>query len=232
MAIGAIILGALMGPTISSGQDPDLRETVTVSSTSSVDVPPDLARISVGVNVDAATAQEAAQRLSADTNRVVDAYKAAGFTEDELSIRDVNVFQRRKDRQVIGYTATTAVVVKTTELDRVGEIIDIGVDAGANTVRGVDFELDDDSAAIKQALRQAMEFAKEKADVLATTSGRTLGRALVIEEGGTRAPGSVDFVRGVAASASSGSSGGAPSFPVIPPDLTVRTRIVVTFALQ
>jgi uncharacterized protein YggE len=133
---------------------------------------------------------------------------------------------------VIGYTASTAVVVRTAELERVGEIVDIGIDAGANTVRGIDFELDDDSAAIKQALRQAMEFAKEKAEVLATTSGRTLGRTLVIEEGGTRAPSRANFLNGTVATAGAASGApGTPSFPVIPPDLTVRARIVVTFAL-
>jgi uncharacterized protein YggE len=232
MAIGAIVLGALMGPTLGQGQTDPTRETVTVGASGAVEVPPDLARVSLGVHEEASTAQEAAQRLSDSTNRVIDALKAAGYSEDQLTVRDVSVFPiRKKDVGIVGYAGSTAVVVKTADLEAIGDIIDTGVTAGANTVRGVDFEIDEASDAIKQALRQAMEFALEKGDVLATTAGRTLGRALIIREGGSRPARTVSVAGATFAGRSRG--GGTPQpFPIIPPDITVSAHVVVTFALQ
>ncbi|MDQ3958242.1 MAG: SIMPL domain-containing protein, partial [Actinomycetota bacterium] len=144
------------------------------------------------------------------------------------------VHRERDNRgNVVGYAGSSAVVVETQDLESIGDVIDVGTDAGADSVRGVDFDLEENSAAVRQALRKAMTIAQGKAEALATTAGRTLGRALVIRESGTRDPGPVAALSALAAAPGpEPGSGGGNAFPIIPPDITVRTRIEVTFALS
>ncbi len=222
-------IGMVFGPTFGATQTDDLQETVTVSATNVIEVPPELAEVTLSIRVAGATAEAVGDELAARTNRVVDAMKDAGFTENQLSVGNVSIRQRRdRDGNVIGFVGRTAVSVETEDLDALGSIIDIGLGAGATGVRGVKFDVKDNSDAIKEALRRAMNFATEKARVLAETAGRQLGRALVIREGGTSEPRPQVFDAAVAGRV----GGGTRAFPFIPPDLTVRARIEATFALQ
>jgi uncharacterized protein len=233
--IAAAAVGALFAPVLSTGQEPDLREVVSVSASSTVLVEPELARIFFSVHGDGATASEAADRLAENVNSVVDALKGMGFTDDDLSIPSVRVFEERnRDREIIGYTGRATVSVETDELDRIGEVIDVGTDAGASGVNDIEFDLKDNSEAIKEALRRSMRFAMAKADALATEAGRTRGRALVIDEGGSSEPRPASFAADGALGQliGRGGGGGPDPIPIIPPDIKVRARIFVTFALQ
>lgn len=224
------IVGMVFGPTFGATQTDGIQETVTVSAANVIEVPPELAKVTLSVRVTAATARSVGDELAARTNRVVDAMKDAGFTEDQLSVGNVSVRQRRdRDGNVVGFVGNTSVSIETDDLDVIGNIIDTGLAAGATGVRGVKFDVNDNSEAVKEALRRAMNFAIEKARVLAETAGRQLGRALVIREGGTSEPRPQVFDAAIAGRVS---GGGAAPFPIIPPDLTVRARIEATFALQ
>ena len=236
LAVAAVALGALLGPGTGVSQTGSAQERVTVAASATVDVEPDIARVFLGIHTSAATAEQAADQLSVDTRRVLDALTDAGFSDEQLTIRSVSVFrERNRDGDVTGYAGNSAVVVETEDLDAIGDVIDIGTGAGADSVRGVDFDLKENSGAVREALRKAMTIAQGKAEALATTAGRNLGRALVIREGGTRDPGPVSAApQALVAGAPGGGTGGggASGFPIIPPDITVRTRIEVTFALQ
>jgi uncharacterized protein len=237
VAIGAL-LPALPGVAQEAG-DPD---TVTVEARRTVDVEPDIGIVTLGVRASGSTAREATDELTDRTRSVINALKAAGFTDEEIDTTNVTLdrrcvqFCRNRNENdpdpVIGYVGSAGVRVETAALDRLGEVIDIGIDAGATGIRNVSFDVADNSEAVKEALRQAMLFAQDKAQTLAETGGRTLGRALIIVEGNSRPP--ERFVVGDAALAGytsgSGSSGDNP-FPIEPPTLSASARIEVTFEL-
>lgn len=235
--VGVIVLtlAAILAPTAGLTQtDTTPQDTVTVTAAGKVEGRPDLAAVSFGIRGKAATAKGAMDELSARQNEVIDALRATGLTEEQVTTGNISLgpachYDRSLRRTVCqGFVARTSVRAETDDLDAVGEIIDAGVAAGANSVNDVSFERTSDSEAIKEALAQAMDLALAKAEVLATRAGRQLGRALVIEEGGAERPvfsaAGMDFAngRGVAA-------GG---IVINPADKITKVRIVVTFALS
>lgn len=242
VAAAAIALGALWGPAPGLAQEAGDPDTVTVSARKTVDVEPDIGRVTLSVRSEGGSAQEASDRLTASARNVIDALEAAGFTDDEIDTVNVNLDRRclRYCRRgatrdpIIGYVGSAGVRVETTQLDRLGEVIDIGIDAGASGIKGVSFDVEDDSAAVKEALRQAMLFAQEKATTLAETGSRTLGRALIIIEGDSRAPRQFTLTRDAVAGFASGggSSSGSNPFPIEPPTLSASARVQVTFQLN
>lgn len=242
-ATAAVALGALWGPAPGLAQEAGDPDTVTVSARESVDVEPDIGRVTLSVRSEGDTAQEASDLLTDRARDVIDALEAAGFTDDEIDTVNVNLDRRclrycRRDARrdpIVGYVGSAGVRVETGELDRLGEVIDIGIDAGASGINGVSFDVEDDSAAVNEALRQAMLFAQEKATTLAETGNRTLGRALIIIEGNSSAPRRFDVSRAALAGFTSGggsSSGGSNPFPIEPPTLSASARVQVTFQLN
>lgn len=238
-AIAAVSLGALLGPEPGSAQEtsgpPD---TVTVEARRKVDIAPDIGIVSLGVGAKGATARQATDELTDETRAVIRALEGVGFTDEEISTVDVALarrcleFCRSKTREpVMGFVGTAGVRVQTSQIDRLGEVIDVGIEAGADRIRGVAFDVADKAEAEKEALRRAMQLAMDKAQVLAETGGRTRGRALVIEEGGTRAP--ERFVVDQAFAAAAGRAAGSSDnpFPIEPPTLKASARVVVTFEL-
>ena len=247
----AIVIGGLIAamPLAPAGaQEASQVNTVTVGARRTVDVEPDLGILTLGVSTKGLTARSASDRLTDKARAVLGALRGAGFTNDELSTVDVNLYRsclaKCRDRNpdddvkpvpVIGYRMSAGIRLETGALNRLGEAIDIGIGAGANSLRGIRFDKEDKAAAVNEALRQAMVVAVDKARILAETGGRELGPAIIITEGRTRAPVSYAYSEdALGAVISRGSAGGAPApnpFPVEPPTLSASARIVVTFEL-
>lgn len=231
-AMAALLALAVLTPLPGLGQTETTAETVTVTAAGEVEGEPDLATVSFGIREQAPEAEEAMDRLAAATDQVFDALIGIGIPERDIETTDVSLFADydRVDgsRVFVGYVASTAIRVETRNLDEIGTIIDTGVRAGADSVRGISFERTNQNEAIQEALRKAMDLARIKAETLATRAGRQLGRALVITEGGARPPQPQSF--GIAGGAAADVV--ARNIRISPPDQITRVRIVVTFALQ
>jgi uncharacterized protein YggE len=236
VAVAVLTLVAILAPTSGLTQtDATPQDTVTVTAAGRVEGRPDLAAISFGIRGRAATASAAMNELSAEQNAVIDALRTrAGLPEEQVTTGNVALgrachYDGNLRRTVCeGFVARTSVRAETDDLDVVGDIIDIGVDAGASSINDVSFERTSEDDAIRQALAQAMALAKSKAETLATGAGRQLGRALVIEEGGSQRP---VFST---ANAVYGSVAAAPNARLVinPADQITKVRIIVTFALN
>jgi uncharacterized protein YggE len=243
-AAAALLLGAVLVPGFVEAQESGHTDTVTVAAHKSVDVEPDLGTVTLGIHTEDLSAQGATDELTAKARRILDALETIGFGEDQVTTEDIKLNRtclrncREKedsnDTKVIGYEASATVRVETEELERLGEVIDAGVEAGANSIKGVKFSVQDKTEATKEALRQAMVFATDKARVLAETGGRQLGPAMIITEGRTEAP--ETFAVPAAALPFISKGGGAGSsdnpFPIRPPTLSASARVEVTFALN
>ena len=67
-------------------------------------------------------------------------------------------------------------------IERVGELLDAFVDAGATTVTGVRFDLKDRAGAEREALRMAVADARARADAIASAAGRSIDRVFRISD--------------------------------------------------
>jgi len=235
VALMALVAAAILAPSPGLGQTGEAAiDTVTVTAAGKVEGRPDLASVSFGIRQKDATASGTMDALSARQTAVIDALRATGLSQEQITTGNISLdeachYDRSLRRTVCeGFVARTSVRAETTDFDAVGGIIDAGVDAGATSVNDVSFERTEDNEAIKEALDEAMGLAIAKAEVLATSSGRTLGRAMIIEEGGAQRP-VFSTSDALGAPAARGSAAG---FVINPPDQITKVRIVVTFALN
>ncbi len=144
------------------------QNVITVTGEAMKYVQPDQVIINFGLETQALTADQASS-MNADTmNKVIDAVKALGITDKELSTSGYNIYPNYDStgRIITGFTVSNTVSVKTSMLDKAGQIIDAAVKAGANRVDGIFFGLSDETAKAQkeQLIGDAVNDAKVKAE--------------------------------------------------------------------
>jgi uncharacterized protein YggE len=116
--------------------------------------------------------------------------------------------------------------VRTSDLSKISSVIDAALEAGANQLSGIHFELKEDQEAQKEALRRAVSDAMEKARVVAEAAGAQLHQILEIIEGGaTIRPPVMGRTTMMTAEMS-----GAPT-AVMPGQLTVTGQVTMRYQL-
>ena len=169
-------------------------ETVSVGGTGRVDLTPDRAVFTVGVQTMAPTVAAALQDNSARASAIIAALKRLGATDREIRTSQVSIYpqhdaQGGRTPKITGYQVSNTVAVTRDDPASVGKFLQAAVDAGANSVSGVEFTVSDPARGRDTALQAAFADARAKAEILAKAAGRTVGRALSIVEGaGARPP--------------------------------------------
>jgi uncharacterized protein YggE len=209
--------------------------TVTVNGTGSVTVAPDQASISIGVNVVQANLSEAQAAATSQMTAVIDALKAAGIDEKDIQTSNysVNIIQNYDNNgfpaDITGFQVNNQVNVTVKELDKLGEILDRAVAAGANSIYGINFIVSDSTAAASQARTAAIADAKAKAEEIAAATGTTLGRLVSVNETYSPSPLPVDFYGGGMGMAEDAARS---SVPVQAGGSAVQVSVIVVYELE
>jgi uncharacterized protein len=195
-------------------------KTITVSGHGTVMTVPDRASFYFTVDTRAQTAAGALGRNADSAAAVVAALKNAGVTASDIQTSQVYLSpQTNQDgTTVIGYAASTSIVVKMT-IAKAGSIIDAAVGAGADGVSGPSLSRSDEDALYRDALKNAVSDAKDKATALASAAGLTLGGAQTVVEGGGQTP--IPFAAGAKADS---------SVAIEPGTQTIEANVTVTYA--
>jgi uncharacterized protein YggE len=153
-----------------------------------VKVSPDRATIQVSVQTRAATAAVAAAENATKQQAVINALKALGLSNDQLSTVNYNVYPEQryvegKEPQIIGYNVTNTVLVEVRKLTQVGPVIDAALSHGANMITSLQFSSSNTDNARRTAIGLAIEKARADAEVAARAARGTLGGLLEINIG-------------------------------------------------
>lgn len=162
--------------------------TLNLSATGEVDVAPDMATISLGVQSEAPTAQAAMQANAQQMSQVMAALRRAGIAERDIQTSNLNLsaqydYQQNESPKLRGYQASNQVTIKVRDLSRVGAAVDATVSAGANQVNSISFGLNDSSAAENAARQAAVRDLQAKAALYAQATGHRVGRLVTLSEG-------------------------------------------------
>jgi uncharacterized protein len=167
---------------------------ITVGGDAIVQAQPDTAIMTVSVITQGRRAIDAQQENATKTDAVVRALKAAAGAGAEVktigySLQPMRVYRENQPPTITGYEARNSVTVTTSDLTKLGNLIDTVAQAGANDVTGISFTLRQDRPARDRALQDATREALNKAQVMAQAlGGRVVGIAEVQEEGFIRPP--------------------------------------------
>jgi uncharacterized protein len=163
--------------------------TLTVTGTATVEAPPDLATLSLGLTTTADTAAAAMAANSASLATVIARLKSTGIEGRDLQTSNLSlnpnwISNASGGSEVQGYTASNMVTIRIRALETTGAVLDAAITDGANTLHGLTFGLQDPRPAEDEARKMAVADAIARATLLSQAAGTTLGPVLSITEAG------------------------------------------------
>ena len=229
VATGLVLASGAGAQAMPKGHHGCATSTLNVTGQGEARVAPDLAVVTLGVTTQADSAAEAMQQNASQQRAVIDALKAAGLAAENIQTSGLNLnpmrdYGENRQPEVIGYEASNMVSIRVSDIDRLGEVLDTIVAAGANQINGIDFRREDAAQTQDDARRAAVEDARHKAQILADAAGVQLGHVIQI--------GDVDTGHGPSPmrmmAADMAKEGGTP---VEPGQLSMSAQVQMKFAL-
>jgi hypothetical protein len=196
---GMLLATILFGACGSSQSEPTVTSTppprdITVSGSGKVYLTPDIATISIGVHNEDESADRAVNGNNAQAQKVTEVLLEMGVEEDDIQTSNFNIYLEQRyyengDQAGTIYIVDNTVFVTVRDLNNLGEIMGTVVEAGANSIFGIQFDVEDKTRALSDARKAAVEDAQKKAEELALAAGVTLGEVQSINEyGGVPVP--------------------------------------------
>ena len=156
--------------------------TLTVGGHGEVSAAPDRAILRLGAVAQAPKASEAQSQVNQVVQNIVKGIKSLGVADKNIATIDLSIYPVYGNQQpepqgqttqpiIRGYRASNIIRVQIENLEGVGGVIDAGLNAGANRIEGLSFDLKDDGESRTQALRLATEEADAKANAIAKAMG-------------------------------------------------------------
>lgn len=210
--------------------EPSEARTIQVIGRSQVFTTPDIARITIGVRTEGDEAAEAVASNNAAAQAVTDMIKEMGVAEKDIQTTNFSIYLRYEynDRDRSSdptYIVENSVLVTVRDLDKLGEVLDQVVGVGANSIYGVQFDVDDKTGSLAEARQAAVADARVQAEQLTQAAGVQLGAVKSINmETGYPSPVYFDQVR-MDAPAEAG-------VPISPGQVSVSVQVTIIYEIR
>jgi uncharacterized protein len=179
----AFVSAAAMAPA--QAQEPYAvpQARIVVGGEGSVRAAPDFARVTVGATTQSVTAKAATDANSRTMTAIEAALRNAGVAPNDVQTAQFSVQPVYAPNgsfsggppKLSGFAVTNQVAVTIRQIDKVGDVLDRAITAGANDVGGVQFLHADLSKTLDAARTDALADARRKAELYARAAGLTLG---------------------------------------------------------
>lgn len=187
----ALLVFSVAGTNLAAAAEPN---TIVVSGMAEQEVAPDMAYIDVGINVRADDAETARTQEAQIASQIRRALLGLAITDNDLQNTSYYLYQEYKvDRNGVRtadkYVLDSSIKVTVKDLDKLSQVIDNVVEAGATNISNITYALSTQNIIQRQLLATAVENARDKAAVVANAGSRTLGNMLSADinsfDGGT-----------------------------------------------
>ncbi len=219
-----------LGQGLATGGSGNAGNGITVTGTGVVNIDPDLAVLSLGVQATADTVAQARSTAADRMNAMLDALHQAGISDNDIKTQQFQIqarYQPSGNGSILsGFMVTNTLTVKVHDISTVGDVIDKAAVAGgdATRVNGVTFTVQDPRKAQDQARKLALQDAQAKADVYAGALGVKRGALLSLSEtGSVPTPQFLPAAWSLAA---------MPTTPIQPGEFAVTVNVQAVFATQ
>ncbi len=197
-ALLAAAVTALTAVTAGCGEEVDVASPagqITVNGNGTASAEPDLAVVIAGIDLtmdDAATAVDSAARAA---DSFMQAGRDFGLADEDMRTASYSLWvEEEYDPYNYVYTgdqvyhARHYVRFRVRDTERVGDLLAAVIDAGANSVSGVSFTVEDRAALEDSAYADAVRDAAGRAAMLAEAMGEELGDVQYVSQYGTAYP--------------------------------------------
>ncbi|ELZ53949.1 hypothetical protein C465_01069 [Halorubrum distributum JCM 9100] len=235
--IGIAALVALAGCTgfagtatpTDGGDDAQLERSIEVTASGEATSAPDRATLRVAVTATGDDAAAVRDELAAGEGELRTALTDWGLDEDAIRTERYDVresYETRDDPNRTRYEGIHQYAIELDDVDAVGEVIDVAIDAGADEVQRIEFGLSQETEreVREEAIAQAMSNADDDAAALANASGLEVSG---VYEVSTAQSGSQPYVRESYDAAAGGDAGASTA--VETGDVSVRVSVNVVY---
>ncbi len=230
VAVSCAAAPALAAAQSNVQSDPNA-SAITTTGDAVVRRAPDRAFVTIAVESRAKTPRDAQAQNAAAMTNVQQKLRAANLPKDAVRTTAYGVepeFDYVNGKRVLrDYLARNAIEVRLDDLNRIGEIVDLGTASGATSVGDVRFDLKDRQAAEREALGAAVADAKAKAETIATAAGRPILTIWRIVEEPMPSPGPRPMMMAARAEA-----GVMPQTPISAGEIEIHARVQLTALLK
>lgn len=187
----ALLVFSVAGTNLAAAAEPN---TIAVSGMAEQEVAPDMAYVDVGINVRADDAETARTQEAQIASQIRRALLGLAITDNDLQNTSYYLYQEYKvDRNGVRtadkYVLDSSIKVTVKDLDKLSQVIDNVVEAGATNISNITYALSTQNIIQRQLLATAVENARDKAAVVANAGSRTIGNMLSADinsfDGGT-----------------------------------------------
>ena len=202
--IGAMAVLVLVGLTgrvpIHAQSEEKYVPSISVVGHGKISAVPNVADLNLGVVTQAATAKDALAKNNESMTNLHKVLKEHGIPAKDIETTQIQVnpvYNQPGPRdagnpefvpKVVGYRVSNSVEVTVRKVDKLGELLDLVVEAGANQVNGISFRVENAEHLLDEARKRAMADAKGKAELLAGEAKMVLGLPRQIVEMGGNQP--------------------------------------------
>jgi len=226
----AVLLNACSTPATAQDVQPSQR-TLSVNGTGKTYLSPDIAYLMVGVHTEGTDAAEVVASNSSKTQQVKDVLLNYGIEPLDIQTTNFSIWPNQQYDQngsVSGiiYMVDNTLRVTLRDPSQIGDVLTSVIDAGANRIESVQFDVADKSAALTEARKAALEDAEYQASELAEAVGLTLGEIQSISTTGGGIP-----YPNFAGMGGGGMGAAEASVPVSSGQLAVTVEVFTTYEL-
>ena len=229
-----VLAGLVLAGCATTPSTAEVKPQLTVSGTGLVRVSPDTASINLGVATQDTDVAQAVAASNLAAEAIINAVKNLGVAPEDVRTTYFNVSpqpmydQNGQPTGQTNYWVNNTLVVTLRQVDQLGAVLQAAVDAGANSINGISFDLTDKSQAEEQARKAAIADARQRAPSgWRPLPGTTLGEIVSIYTGGY-SYGAINYVE---AASSAGSAGGG-TVPIAPGTFDVRIDVTLAYTLK
>ena len=227
--IAVILIPAfLLVAAASAGRAEETPPRIAVTGTGEVSAAPDIALVSIGVTQEAEESRDALDAMNAATAAVLERLEAEGIAPADMQTGALHLYPLYNNstlssgNRIDGYRAETTIRVRVRELGNLGPVLDTVVSDGANTLSGLQFDIDDPDPLLDEARRAAVADARAAAELLAEAAGVELGALIELtDQSGGYNPGPVMMME-------ARSSG---SVPVAEGEVTISASVSMVYRI-
>ncbi len=181
-----LALLSMVVPASLAQENDTMTNTITVTGTGSAESAPDMATLSVGVELSGEDILSIYGDVNTAIANVTAALEELGIADEDMRTAGLDVFvsptyfegPARNETRI-----SNRINITIRDLSQIENVIDTAISNGANTVFGLQFGISDADALEAEARVNALDDARSRAEALASNLGVELGSVVTVIEG-------------------------------------------------
>jgi len=174
------------------GRSSETPHTIAISGEGRVTAIPDIATVSLGMQVEKKSVADAQRQNTETMNKLLSRLTALAIAKEDITTTEYSVYPQYdydNGRQALrGYQVSQQVRIKIRDFEKITPVLGLIGELSLNQVGGLSFTIDDPEEFRQQARIKALEQAKKKAAALAQAAGVRLGRLVSFSESDSGMP--------------------------------------------